>query len=136
MTIGFHILGELYGVDPHTLSYVENIEPIIQKISQDCQFNVLTSSFHQFKPYGVTGFLLLAESHLSIHTWPEEGFLAVDIFSCSSREQAIQAFERLVQAFDPIRFDKRILDRGIAWKNQKALFSKPYKMVKQACGNS
>lgn len=136
MAISIHILGELYGVDPQILSYVDNIEPIIRKISQDCKFKVLTSSFHQFQPHGVTGFLLLAESHLSIHTWPEEEFLAVDIFSCGSEEQALLAFEMLVKELAPVEVEKRVIDRGLAWKSRGVLFSTPYKAVEEACGRS
>jgi len=55
--------------------------------------------FHQFEPHGVTGVLLLAHSHLSVHTWPALNFVAVDVFSCKSKDDAEKAFQLLIEKF-------------------------------------
>ncbi|RMG48737.1 MAG: adenosylmethionine decarboxylase [Acidobacteria bacterium] len=136
MSIGIHVLGELYGIDRQTLSYVENIEPRIWKVVQECHLNVLTSAFHQFQPVGVTGFFLLAESHLSLHTWPEKSCLALDVFSCGSAEQAVRAFDAIVRELAPTEVDRRILDRGRLWTSRAVSSSAPYRVVGEACGRS
>ncbi len=136
MAIGIHILGELYGVAPQTLSRVENLEPLLLKILRDHDFKILTSSFHQFHPFGVTGFVLLSESHVSVHTWPEEGYIALDIFSCSSEEQALRAFEAICKELAPMEVDRKILDRGVSWKNLGVFSSPSYETVGGACGTS
>lgn len=136
MAISIHILGELYGVDQQTLSFVENLEPVIRRVVRESRFTVLDTAFHQFHPVGVTGFVLLAESHLSVHTWPEESYLALDIFSCGSLEQALHAFEALVRELAPTEVERKIIDRGLSWKSRGVSSSLPYEAVGKACGTS
>jgi S-adenosylmethionine decarboxylase len=136
MAIGIHILGELYGVDQRTLSYVEHLEPLLLKILRDHDFKILTSAFHQFHPFGVTGFVLLSESHVSVHTWPEESYIALDIFSCSSEEQALRAFEAICKELAPAEVDRKIIDRGVSWKSLGVFSSPSYETVREACGTS
>ena len=62
---------------------------------------VVRSLFHTFNPFGVTGIVIIAESHVAIHTWPEYGLASVDIFSCTSKldqEELTQAIKKLLQA--------------------------------------
>ena len=136
MAIGIHILGELYGVNRQTLSRVEHLEPLLLKILRDHDFKILASSFHQFHPFGVTGFVLLAESHVSVHTWPEEAYIALDIFSCSSEEQALRAFEAICKELAPVEVDRKIIDRGVSWRSLGVFSSPSCETVSGACGTS
>ena len=63
----------------------------------DCGATVLGESFHPFQPQGVSGVVVIAESHLSIHTWPEYGYAAVDIFTCGTSVQPEKAAEVLIE---------------------------------------
>ena len=77
-----HVLYDIWVDDNAILATVEPIQTLLCNAAEAGGATILHSHFHQFDPHGVTGFLLLAESHISIHTWVEEGFAALDIFTC------------------------------------------------------
>lgn len=109
---GQHVILDLHNVDHNHLSQPNHIETIMLAVAQALKATVLQSHMHHFgEDLGVTGVLLLAESHMSIHTWPEAGFAAIDIFMCGDKDmnQAIQLF---IQAFAPTQHDVKIIQRG------------------------
>src|SRR5690606_32756971 len=75
-TEGQHLLIELHGCDPVVLDDVARIERLMRAAAERARANVVTSVFHPFVPQGVTGVVVIEESHLSIHTWPEHGYAA------------------------------------------------------------
>ena len=80
---GTHLLADFYGVDPALLVSSEAIDALLRSGAEAAGARILHSHFHSFgNAQGVTGVVLLAESHISIHTWPEFGFAAADIFMC------------------------------------------------------
>ena len=82
---GVHLLADLHGVDPALLTDAAQIDALLRAAALAAGARILHSHFHTFGPgMGVTGVLLLAESHISIHTWPEVGFAAADIFMCGA----------------------------------------------------
>jgi S-adenosylmethionine decarboxylase len=95
---GWHLLADLYGVAATLLSDPAQIEAILRAAAIAAGAHILAGHFHHFgQQQGVTGVLLLAESHISIHTWPEHGFAAVDIFMCG-RAQPEAALATLTDA--------------------------------------
>jgi S-adenosylmethionine decarboxylase proenzyme len=72
---------------------------------------VIGQQFHQFEPEGVTGFLLLAESHLSVHTWPEEGLATIDIFTCGQMDTDV-VITHLRKRLQPKREKLTVVERG------------------------
>lgn len=86
---GSHLLADLSGIHASRLSDCDELEVLLRSAAAAAGARVLHSHFHGFGAgMGVTGVVLLAESHISIHTWPEDGFAAVDIFMCgASRPQ-------------------------------------------------
>ncbi len=80
--LGHHLLIELYGCDANVLNNCEKIEKIMKNAALLANAHIVESAFHQFNPHGVSGVVIIAESHFSIHTWPEFGYAAVDIFTC------------------------------------------------------
>src|SRR5436305_12697502 len=80
--INRHVLYDAWVEDRMVLATVEPIKELMCRAAEAGGATVLHSHFHQFAPCGVTGFLLLAESHISVHTWVDEGFAAIDIFTC------------------------------------------------------
>lgn len=111
--MGIHIIAEFLGVDQEKISRVERTREILDRVVSKSGFRAISSSFHQFEPYGVSAVYLLAESHLSVHTWPEYGYVAVDIFSCGGDDPALRAFELLVEEFQPKVVEKRIIRRNL-----------------------
>jgi S-adenosylmethionine decarboxylase proenzyme len=83
-------LVEYTGCDSHILDDVKRIEALMNEAARAAQTNLVASVFQPFEPQGVTGVVVVEESHLSIHTWPEHGYAAVDFFTCgdSSPERA------------------------------------------------
>lgn len=82
---GLHLLADLHGIAAEKLCNCEALEQLLRAAAEAAHAHVLHSHFHGFgEGQGVTGVVLLAESHISIHTWPECGFAAADIFMCGS----------------------------------------------------
>ena len=82
---GIHLLGEWYECPAHTPEFTRaaSLRALCLDAVRDAGLTVVGDSFHQFEPQGVTGTVLLAESHLAIHTWPEYGFVTVDVYVCN-----------------------------------------------------
>lgn len=80
--LGHHLLAEFTGCDAAALAALDCVTRAMLQAAEVSGATVVTHSFHHFSPYGVSGAVIIAESHLAIHTWPEHGFAAVDFFSC------------------------------------------------------
>jgi len=93
--LGRHLLVEFYGCDPDALNDVRGIEETMVQAAEEAGATVVKSVFHLFNPHGVSGVVVIAESHLAIHTWPEYGYAAVDLFTCGESVDPWIAFERL-----------------------------------------
>ncbi|GIX31034.1 MAG: S-adenosylmethionine decarboxylase proenzyme [Porticoccaceae bacterium] len=109
--LGKHLVAELWVRDPRTLDDAAGLEQALLAAAERGRFTVLDRKIHAFSPHGVTGILLLSESHLAIHTWPEYGYAAVDVFSCSGAPW--EALEELKERLDVEHIEVRELDRGL-----------------------
>jgi S-adenosylmethionine decarboxylase len=81
-TLGRHLLLELYDCDRDVLDDLEQLQAALLEAARRAGATIIDVVFHRFSPAGVSGVVVIAESHLSIHTWPESGYAAVDVFSC------------------------------------------------------
>lgn len=81
-TIGRHLIAEYYQCDADVLDDVELVRGAMLDAAHAVGATVLGQVFHSFDPHGVSGTVVIAESHLSVHTWPENGYVAVDIYTC------------------------------------------------------
>ena len=84
--INRHVLYDAWVDDRSLLATVEPMKDLLCEAAEAGGATLLHEYFHQFSPHGVTGFLLLAESHISVHTWVDEGFAAFDIFTCGNMD--------------------------------------------------
>lgn len=98
--LGNHILVEFYDCNREILNNVKFIEQTMQDATLKSGATIVGSHFHTFNPHGVSGVIIIAESHLSIHTWPEYGYAAVDIFTCGETIDAEKAFVHLKESFE------------------------------------
>ena len=104
---GTHLLCEWYGCDfsAPTLNQASSLRMLCMDAAIASGLNVVGDVFHQFQPQGVTGTVLLAESHLAIHTWPEEGFVTVDVYVCNyladNTQKALNLYAALKGHFNP-----------------------------------
>jgi S-adenosylmethionine decarboxylase len=85
---------------------------LLKKSIEKSGNTLLGKVFHKFDPQGVTGLFLLAESHLSIHTWPEFGYAAVDIFSCGENSDPDKACNYIIESFSPRKYLLKRFSRG------------------------
>ncbi len=81
-TLGRHLVVELYACDATRLDDVAAVEAALLEATRAVGATVVGHAFHRYAPQGVTGVVLISESHLSVHTWPESGYAAVDVFTC------------------------------------------------------
>lgn len=73
---------------------------------------IVTETFRQFEPHGVSGVVVIAESHVAIHTWPEHGYAAVDLFTCGDSVDAGAIRDELKAAFGAERIEEQFVERG------------------------
>lgn len=83
--LGRHLIVEVFEADPRLLDDAHALEQLLLQAARAANATVIQSVFHHFSPYGVSGVVVIAESHLTIHTWPEYGYAAIDIFTCGSK---------------------------------------------------
>ncbi len=112
MVVGRHIIAEFYGVDKDLISQEKKVREILERVSDKVKFSKVGSLYKQFNPHGVTGVILIEESHISIHTWPEHELVNLDIFSCGHIEDVHKAFELFLEEFKPKSYRHYVLDRG------------------------
>ncbi len=94
--LGRHLLVELHDCDKEALNDLSLLREVMVSAAVDCGAVVLGESFHRFSPQGVSGVVVIAESHLSIHTWPEYGYAAADIFTCGTAVRPEVAAQTLI----------------------------------------
>jgi S-adenosylmethionine decarboxylase len=80
--LGTHLLVELRNCSSKLLNDLKKVEEILVAAAREANATVIESRFHKFSPFGISGVVVIAESHLTIHTWPEYGYAAVDVFTC------------------------------------------------------
>jgi len=97
--LGRHIIVEMWGCCKDTIDNVHIVKEILTKATESIKATLVDVVCHRFSPYGVTGVAILAESHISVHTWPEYEYTAVDIFICSSTINPHDAASYMAQAF-------------------------------------
>jgi S-adenosylmethionine decarboxylase proenzyme len=111
--LGKHLIVELYGCDLRLLGDVDYIRETMMLCAKEANTTVIESIFHQFKPYGVSGVIVIAESHLSIHTWPEHRFASVDLFTCGDHSDPWKAFKIIKKKLKAKYFSVIKMERGV-----------------------
>ena len=111
--LGRHILAEIYGCQFDILNDAEKVERIMVKAALESGAEVREAVFHKFSPQGVSGVVVISESHLAIHTWPELGYAAVDVFTCGETVDPWDACNYLTEAFKAQSVECKEILRGI-----------------------
>ncbi len=112
-SLGSHLLIELYGCDGRLLEQEANVGAAMREAAIQSEATVVAESFHEFKPYGVSGAVIIQESHYTIHTWPEHRYAAVDLFYCGGTIAVHRAVDVLRDRFQPERIKFLVVRRGL-----------------------
>jgi S-adenosylmethionine decarboxylase len=111
--LGRQLLVELYDCDKEALNNLDFLRDAMISAAIESGAEVLGDSFHHFSPQGVSGVVIIAESHLSIHTWPEYGYAAVDVFTCGITVEPEKAAKALVEKLKPGNHSLNEIPRGV-----------------------
>ena len=111
--LGRHFLMELEDCNEETLNNLEALKTAMLTAADEAGATIMGESFHRFAPHGISGVVIIAESHLCIHTWPEYGYAAADIFTCGTAVQPEKAAELLVEKLGARKHSVREIPRGL-----------------------
>jgi S-adenosylmethionine decarboxylase len=111
--LGHHVLLDLYGCDIRTLNDVDYVRETLIEASQRIHTTIVSDTFHRFSPHGVSGVVVIAESHLSIHTWPEKAYAAFDAYTCGDPTELDKLPRFLTEKFRATRIDFKNYSRGL-----------------------
>jgi len=123
--LGRHVLAEFTNCDTAALNDSARIERWLNESARKSGATIVKSVFHHYNPHGVSGVVVIAESHISIHTWPEYGYAAVDFFTCGDNVDPFKACDFLTTALGAGEVFTRELSRGIPSKTDSILPHKP-----------
>jgi S-adenosylmethionine decarboxylase len=111
-TFGRHVLADIWGVDFNRINDIEFLKEHMYKAAEKSGATILAMNYEVFIPYGVTILILLSESHLSIHTYPEKGFAAIDGYTCGEDVNPEVAVDYLLSILEPERIYSSKIIRG------------------------
>lgn len=111
--LGRHVLAEFYGCPAEILNDMQRIERTMVDAALEAGAEIREVAFHKFSPQGVSGVVVISESHLAIHTWPELGYAAVDVFTCGETVDPWVSCNYLKEHFAAERLSAQEITRGI-----------------------
>jgi len=120
-SLGRHVLAEIYGCSFDILNDREKVEAMMVNAALEAGAEVREVVFHKFSPQGVSGVVVISESHLAIHTWPELGYAAVDVFTCGDRVNPWDACNYLTDHFEAGHMTATEIKRGIVEDPKEAV---------------
>lgn len=111
-SLGHHLILELYGCPAALLDDPRHVEDTLTRAVQASGATMIQPFFHQFAPQGVSGVIIISESHFTIHTWPEYGYAALDVFTCGDCIDMDVAAATLRQGFGASQVQRMLMTRG------------------------
>ena len=110
--LGTHRILDFWGCSFETLDDLELVRTMFEEGLRLSKATVINVTLHKFSPQGVTGIASIAESHVSIHTWPELGYAAIDVFSCGTTMQVDQLLKHFEAILKPSEKKETRIERG------------------------
>ncbi len=134
--LGIHLLIEFWSCNRQKIDNLDYLERILSQAAEAAGATVLKTAFQDFNPQGVSGVVVIAESHLTIHTWPEHGYAAVDVFTCGSTVDPWKAARFLKHELEAEEMEVKDFPRGLLESRiiRKDRHESPYELV--ACGGA
>lgn len=113
MTISRHIIADITSEDPFLFDDAELILETLTLAAKVAHATILKTAYHRFSPHGVTAFLLLSESHISIHTWPELNKAAVDIYTCGDHTNPEDGLDIILESLKSTCLSRQTIQRQV-----------------------
>lgn len=113
LALGKHTFVDLYECNKDLLNNIKALEELMLEAAKIAKATIIKSHFHQFSPQGISGSVIIAESHFNIHSWPEFGYAAVDLFTCGDTIDEAIATELLVRKLESGRHEVKTIQRGL-----------------------
>jgi S-adenosylmethionine decarboxylase proenzyme len=129
--LGQHVLAEFFECDPNVLNSIDKVEKYMVDAALECGATIVQKCFHMFNPYGVSGVVIISESHLAIHTWPELGYAAVDLFTCGDKCDPKVSYEFLKKKFNSGKSTFTELKRGMLDEKSFEVAQKAFEVVNE-----
>lgn len=111
--LGNHLLVELYNCDPDLIDDLDYVHSILKESAEISGATIIKEVFHKFSPQGVTGVIVISESHFAIHTWPEYGYCSIDIFTCGEKIDSAKALKNMRDKFRSDNISVSEIKRGL-----------------------
>jgi S-adenosylmethionine decarboxylase len=115
---GIHLLADFWS--GKIIEDPKKLEKILIEAAKKAKNDPLEITIHKFNPQGITGVLLLAESHIAFHSWPEINYIGIDIFTCGEKAIPYRALGYLKKEFKPKKIEVREIKRGILGEENKS----------------
>jgi S-adenosylmethionine decarboxylase len=131
--LGTHLLVELRECNTEILKNLEKVRNALVSAAKEAKATIVDVSFHEFNPFGISGVVVIAESHLTIHTWPEYDYAAIDIFTCGDIIKPEVAASFLIKQFECKNPSIVEMKRGILSHENEKL---PHKVSSSSTGNT
>lgn len=110
--LGRELIVDVEDIEDYTvLETIEGIQPLMEKVIQNCRLNVVSKCEYQFTPYGATMLYLLSESHLTIHTYPEKKACSINLYTCNINTDFLEALDVIYKFFKQPYIIKKIMER-------------------------
>lgn len=113
LILGNHVICEAFECNSDYLNDEERIRRILHEAAKIAHTDLRDIMLEKFTPYGITAVAIVSESHLSIHTWPELGYAAIDVFTCGTRSDPVAAAEYIAEQFDSTFVTRNEIKRGV-----------------------
>ena len=112
-TIGYHYVIEASGCDPEILTDANALKKILLEAAKVGEMDVRSTYFYKFTPQGVSGMVIVSESHISIHTWPEKGYAAIDVYTCDTNSKPEKTVNYILEKIKAEYAHITEIERGI-----------------------
>ena len=120
-SLGRHVLAEVHGCRFEVLNDIKRVQDIMVNAALEAGAEVREVVFHKFSPQGVSGVVVISESHLAIHTWPELGYAAVDVFTCGEKVDPWDACNYVAEKFGAEYVNASEIKRGFVPAQEERL---------------
>lgn len=111
-SLGYQTTVDFYECDAEVINTVESITLILEKAAEIMKLSVVNTTIHEFSPIGISGVIVIKESHIAIHTWPEHNYVALDFFTCNKSFDLERGITWVQQQFKAKRLEKNSSQRG------------------------